>query len=243
MTPQGQPGRRSWFALLLDNGGRFAGVSLAAALICCVFYGLALQRGLDLERSGAEVTGQVTALTSAKERSCGRHHCSFDLVAFDFTAGGIWHGAVEVGARTFRQLHLGGPVTLRYLPGDPSVAEIDAGTVRRAAELPAASSLLAALVFGFVLVRCMALASRLIYLRDKGVTRSARVILHQPVQGPARFKGVVPWVMTWRDETGLPGISLEQSQFNLPPVGATITLHVDPRGRWPAVWARDCGAG
>lgn len=80
-------------------------------------------------------------------------------------------------------------------------------------------------------------ARRAAWLREHGVHHWVRVLAHVDVVNHWGWASV--YLATWREDDGRKGASMRARLTKLPPVGAEITICVDPRGRWKSVWLGD----
>lgn len=234
--------RRGVASLVLTKAGWLFGL---AALVgfALVIPGLGnLKEGWALSTQGEEAQGQVSDM-QITTRSCGKKNmdtCTDYTLAFDFMAAGVMtHGTATVGQSTYHALTLHGPITVRYLPADPSQTEVEEGTtlISGVALTLAALAFLGLGLWG--LQSRLTAARRMLRLREDGVAQRVRVTAL--VDARTKINNAAMWRITWADAAGLASKSRLHKQTELPQPGAEITIYADPSGHQPSVWEGDCG--
>lgn len=234
--------QRGIMALVLGRAGWLFGVSALLGLALAAGGLTQVRTGWALAVHGVVVTGQV----SDKEittRSCGKNHmdtCTDYVLGFDFKAAGVaTHGTAKVGQSTYHGLTLNGPITVRYLPEDTAVTEVEQGTTLISGGALALIALAFLSLGGWGLRSGLRNARRMLWLREEGVVQRARVMSRFDTK--TRINGVAMWRITWADAAGITSRSRLTRLANLPEVGSEITIYADPAGRLPSVWEGDCG--
>ena len=198
--------------------------------------------GWRLARDGVQVAGTVTGLNVTQE-SCGKDNldtCTRHWVTYAFQdAGRVQTRTEQVAQSFYAGLEQGGPVAVRFVPGDTSVSEVDIGTGMIAAVALALLGLAIGGAGGVGLGWLWRRAGRMVWLRQRGQMRQARVTAVAPTN--LRVNGRVQWQIAWTDAAGGVGKSRRQPQDGLPPLGSEIMVFTDPTGKLPAVWDGDSG--
>lgn len=215
---------------------------LAAGVLLAIPATTALLRAADLQAHAATGSGQVTSLTHGSH-SCGKHNhstCDDYEIEYQFTPGDHQiQGRETVSQDFFAKVHKGDVIPVRYATDDPSINEVEFGATWNNAMASSFFLLVWFSILGVWSVKALIAATRMVYLREHGTQRSAKVTDH--TDSKVKVNGVRYWKMTWRDETGLSGESWPQSRENLPEVGEAIIVYVDPEMRMPPCWSGDSG--
>lgn len=144
---------------------------------------------------------------------------------FETREGEVIHGRTPVSPVFHGRVRAGDTVTIRYLPDDPERVLVDRG-----------DGLGAALIFGAIALISLGLA---LWGARYFWRRSAQVVAH--ITGAGGKKTDPNFRLQWRDASGAEGKSLDRRRSDLErvgPVGATITLLVDPVSE-QSFWEQD----
>ena len=222
--------QQGWaFALLV-----IAGLGLGAFKVS------AYQTASQFASDGVEVIGEVTHM-SDYSTSSGKSISGRDTFRVSYTfatpSDPYNNGIQDVSERFYEAQTDGGPITVWYLPTDPTSNAVDLEKLSSGFGLTLA---IAAGVFiaGMIgLNFSVARARACIKLRETGDALVATVTDHVS-EGKKKIKGH----FQWRDADGLEGRSLTAPLANLPPIGSSITIFADPARRLNPVWEGDIGS-
>ncbi len=230
--------KRSALAMFWRSGGWIALLLIFAGIGIGLYNATSRQAASLLASDGAEAFGEVTNKTRSKSNKSYSYRVSYSFPTPDDP---YTRGLQNVTVEFYDSVEVGGPVSVRYLPGDPTISEVDIGRTATMGwrGLALTIGLLAAGIggSGFLIGKARAL----IGLRDHGEMREATVTSHavDPKQ-KANTKDQARAL--WTDAKGGSGRSRPDDPGKLPPVGDTITIFADPAGRIDAVWEGDVGS-
>lgn len=233
--------KRNWLVLALGRLGWIFAVFLTVGLGALVGAGFQIVEGRAFNARAVEVVGEVTylapgAIPCSKVNS-GR--CPETLVRFRFdTPNGPAMGEARLDRDYRPALRHGGPIALRFMPGDAARVEVEFGRTLRVGVFELVGSGVFLLI-GSCFGSYVWWANHLTRMLRLGLPGTARV----SDKGPERDPLLGTWSVRWTDDAGLAG----KSQWywraaSLPGAGAAITVFCDPEGKRPSVWEGDCGS-
>lgn len=229
-----------WWVMLKGTGWLYAipmGVG-TVVLIAALTLSLSAFR---LETQGLDVPGVVTSLTT-ETRSCGkknRNTCTDYWVGYRFTTlqDEPRLDKEEVEQDRFNRLKVGDSITVRYVPANPDIAEIEQGAVRFESwvmVLIASAIWVAIAVFGS---RHLRDCRRGAWLRDHGTLR--RTLVTEVKEANVKINKRPLHRIAW---SGPSGEGWARWKSNLPDVGSEIVVFDHPEAKWPSVWEGDVGS-
>lgn len=222
--------QQGWvFALLVIAGIGLGAIKLAS-----------YQTASQFTADGVEVIGEVTHMTdystSSGKSISGRN--SFRVsYTFATPSDPYNNGIQDVSEQFYKAQTDGGPISVWYLPSDPTSNAVDLDKLSSGFWLTLAIAAGVFLAGAIGLNFSVARARACIKLRETGDTLVATVTDHVS-EGKKKINGH----FQWRNADGLEGRSLTAPLANLPPVGSPITIFADPAQRLKSVWEGDIGS-
>ncbi len=199
-----------------------------------------LSKVWHLSRNGMETNG--TVLRHYTNGTSGKGNRFW--VEYQFEAQGRNTGSAPVSESEWVAYRPGRPIAVWYLPDDPDNHSISPGGALWQTLI---FCLLGAFFLSCAILGTLAILVRTIrqaYLRSVGLPMTA-TITRIASSGRSSFISQ-SWIMIWKDETGRQGRSDPRTAWfhsrEPLPIGTTITIYADPKGRLPSVWEGDCGA-
>ncbi|MBQ0803783.1 MAG: DUF3592 domain-containing protein [Sulfitobacter sp.] len=222
--------RQGWvFAILV-----IAGLGLGAFKVS------AYQTASQFAADGVQVIGEVTHMTdyaTTRGKSLSGSKTFRMSYTFATPSDPYNNGIQDVSEEFYGAQKDGGPITVWYLPSDPTSNAVDLEKLSSGFWLTlaiAAGVFLAGMIgLNFSVTRARAC----IKLRETGDALVATVTDHV-AEGKKKINGH----FQWRDADGLEGRSLTAALADLPPVGSSITVFADPARRLKPVWEGDIGS-
>jgi len=216
-------------------GAAFCALFLVSSLVVTMN---ASRTAARLDAEGATETATITGMDVAPRRPGMRPRGDRYTVSYAFPVGAASQtGSQTVSGSFFRAHAVGDEVPVRYWTQDPALSEIELGEAAYVSQAGIVICLLAALGalgLGRSAWRHAVAAS---WVARKGQRHRVRILDHEPAL--FRVNGALLWRATWRAPDGTPGASLRHRKSALPPVGAEVTILVDPGGRHPSQWEAD----
>lgn len=226
--------------LLSRQRAWYVAIPFALALAALAIAGEAFLQKRAFDARAVETTGQVIDKSTTRPRSGDNTRTNRRVrYAFEDQIGERHEARHDVSARFLNGVDRGDDVTVRYLPDDPSVSEVEGrlGTFIMVWSGLAMVPLLIGLVWGR---RIRQRSTAMLRAAREGEQRDALVIDHV---GSRMKIGDQPasWHVLWSDETGVMGKSLGDVWLAVSrqaPRGSTISLRIDPRSQ-QGFWERD----
>jgi len=197
------------------------------------------QTASQFAEDGVEVVGEVTHMTDYSSRTGSGGSSKKFRVSYTFATpeDPYNNGIQDVSERFYEAQTDGGPITVWYLPTDPTSNAVDLDKLSSGFGLTlaiAAGVIIAGMIgLNFSLARARAC----IKLRETGETLVA-TITHHVTEGKKKLKGH----FQWHAADGREGRSLTAPLADLPPVGSSVTIFADPARRLKPVWEGDIGS-
>lgn len=226
--------------LLSRQRAWYAAFAIVLALVALAVAGEGLLQKRDFDARAVETTGQVIDKSTTRTRTDGNTRTTRRvLYAFEDRAGERHEARHDVSSGFYNSVERGDDVTVRYLPDDPRVSQVEArlGTfvlVWSGLAVPPA------LIGLFLGQRAWRRSTAMLRAAREGVQRSAEVIDHVGSRMKMGDKPV-SWHLRWRDGTGAEGQSLGHEWITvsrMAPKGSSISLRIDPKTQ-QGFWERD----
>ena len=186
------------------------------------------------DAEGVEVIGAVSHMNDYANRNRETYRISY---TFDTPDDRYNSGLQDVSETFYDAQAVGGPITVWYLPTDPTVNIVEPTKLSSGFWVTMIAA--AGLVFsGFIGAYFATVRARAcVQLRETGKVTTATVSAHA-VEGKKKRKARIEW----RDSTGITGSSLSMPVAQLPAIGSTVTIFSDQHGRQNPVWEGDIGS-
>jgi len=187
-----------------------------------------------LGSQGIAVNAMVLNATTADQTNAnGTHATRYRLLLHFLPTHGdaveTWH---DVGLEVFETATVGEILRLRYLPDDPAIFEVTDGRTRQSGQ----AFLLAGAVFGLIGLGLVYVFGRQVpSARRAQLSKQRRPAVVQAHENTGIKLGDVHLHrMIWMDNLHDTGRSRARKPGNLPAIGQTITLRIDPKtaGSW-----------
>jgi predicted membrane-bound mannosyltransferase len=216
--------QQAWvFALLILAGFGLGAVKVAAHQLAAQF-----------SAEGVEVIGAVSNMQNytSEKRETFRIAYSFATPADPYN-----NGIQSVSEAFYDAQTDGGPIPVIYLPTDPTVNVVELSKLSNGfwITMAAAVSLIVAGAIGAYFAASRAYAC--VQLRKSGKVATATVTKHA-IEGKKKQKAR----LEWRDAAGETGQSYPMLLADLPEIGSSITLFIDPDDRQKSVWEGEIGS-
>lgn len=226
--------------LLSRQRAWYVAIPFALALAALAIAGEAFLQKRAFDAQAVETTGQVIDKSRTRTRDGDSTRTTRRVrYAFEDQTGERHEARHDVSGGFYNSVDRGDDVTVRYLPDDPSVSEVEGrlGTFIMVWSGLAMVPLLVGLVWGR---RIWHRTAAMLRAARQGEQRGALVIDHV---GSRMKIGDQPasWHVLWSDDTGMQGKSLGDVWFAVSrqaPKGSTITLRIDPKTQ-QGFWERD----
>lgn len=195
-----------------------------------------------LDRDGVVAVATITGRDTEVRRDSDGDRRTTYYVAFTYpVAGNVRSGRDNVSRGYYSQARVGETREMRYWRKDPSVFELEVGSTAKSHRVLQIFAVLLLAGGGSLVVVEWRTASRAIRVRDHGTARAAEVTQH--IETKITLNNRKVYRLGWTDSAGVPGRSfaMRGAEIDAFPLGSPITVHVDPTGRLPSVWARDVG--
>ncbi|CAN1573963.1 Protein of unknown function DUF3592 [Paracoccaceae bacterium] len=209
-----------------------------AVLIAALTFSLSAFR---LETQGRDAPGVVTSLDEDTHRcgKKGRSTCTNHWVSYRFTTASeeVRLDREAVSLDLFQRLRVGASLTVRYVPGQPDINEIEPGEMRSESWTMV---LIASGIWGGLAVfgsRHLRDCRRGLWLRDAGTLR--RTLVTEVKDAKIKINGFPLYRIVW---AGPPGEGWAHWKSNLPEVGNEVFVYDHPGGQWASVWEGDVGS-
>lgn len=246
--------KRSVTAMFFSGIGWLCAGLVAAGAVALIVAGVLGQRAARLDAEGITVIGRVTALdilqeacsdnsvgkeTAQERRLREQRICPRYLMKYRFvTPEGVEiAGQASVGQRFHARQQVEGPITLRYLPGQPDAPEVVQGSTARGMWIALGIGAALWLIALPLSLRHLGGIRGRLALRERGRMRQVRVAGLQPTG--VKVNNLPLYRLVWNDPRGT---SDARRQNRLPQVGQDITVFEDPDGKLPSVWEGDVGS-
>jgi hypothetical protein len=216
--------QQAWvFALLI-----LAGLGLGAIKVAAY---------QSASRFAAEGIGVIGAVSHMQDYTSGKRKTFRISYSFATPADPYNNGSQGVSEAFYDAQTDGGPIPVIYLPTDPTVNVVELSKLSKGflITLAAAVGLIVAGVIGAYFAASRAYAC--VQLRKSGKVATVTVANHA-VEGKKKKKAR----LEWRDAAGETGRSYPMLLADLPEIGSSITLFMDPEGRQKSVWEGDIGS-
>jgi hypothetical protein len=213
-------------------------IPLTSAVIFLLVANSLLGTAARLDRDGMDTQATVLDRRIVQVRdSDGNSSTEYRVrVEFRTISGETVEASFDVRRSTYDSTQQGRTLPVRYLPDDPTVSELERGTMRTGGRIFTFVSfmlLMTALGVGLWLGRDLPAVAR---AYRHGIWREARVEAHQDT----RIKVNQTYLkrLSWQDETGAVGQSMAHRPDRLPAPGERIVVLVDPE-TGQSWWDRD----